>query len=324
MEPPPFSDGNAHCWTGGNHFLLRFNGATAFRQWKQGSNKRDCDLRYPASMGPPPFGSGNKVPTNGTVTSGIRLQWGHRLSAVETRPYQRIHSLGYHASMGPPPFGSGNMTSSWPCGIFWMGFNGATAFRQWKRRERPQHPQLFLCASMGPPPFGSGNERSAQYLSGAVKTLQWGHRLSAVETRWPRRNTPQSPPSFNGATAFRQWKHQGRPGTKPRTRRFNGATAFRQWKLYQADAIGHRLSAWKLGHCQSFNGATAFRQWKRPAFPHVGTISMGPPGIGVLQWGHRLSAVETLAWEVPCRTALPMEGFNGATAFRQWKPLFVP
>ena len=37
-------------------------------------------------------------------------------------------------------------------------------------------------------------------------TLQWSHRLSAVETsRWLCDGTPTKW-AFNGATAFRQWK----------------------------------------------------------------------------------------------------------------------
>ena len=40
----------------------------------------------------------------------IELQWGHRLSAVETANPQEIADWETrHASMGPPPFGSGNL-----------------------------------------------------------------------------------------------------------------------------------------------------------------------------------------------------------------------
>ena len=161
-----------------------------------------------------------------------KLQWGHRLSAVETIPRgQRRQALHLRASMGPPPFGSGNDSSgsaapsSTP-----TGFNGATAFRQWKRRppcvlHRPGNE-----ASMGPPPFGSGNLYCCQ--------------------------RPHSPRQcFNGATAFRQWKRIWRWPSSTVTTRFNGATAFRQWKL------------------------------TNPSMP--GIIHVW------LQWGHRLSAVET-------------------------------
>ncbi len=37
-----------------------------------------------------------------------KLQWGHRLSVVETNYLHRLIFPGLLASMGPPPFGSGN------------------------------------------------------------------------------------------------------------------------------------------------------------------------------------------------------------------------
>ena len=135
----------------------------------------------------------------------------------------------------------------------YSGFNGATAFRRWK----------YL--------HGMGGR-----LLGF--SLQWGHRLSAVEIT-------------TGS------------GVRGRPRGFNGATAFRRWKFI--DELRERVE--ELG----FNGATAFRRWKSP--PVIARqqdkvpASMGPPPFGGgnrqrpaagrcarywLQWGHRLSAVE--------------------------------
>ena len=95
------------------------------------------------------------------------------------------------ASMGPPPFG------------------------RWKQLDRadPLRPCMDRLASMGPPPFGSGN--SARY--GGVNlaqwpVLQWGHRLSAVETS--------------------EWNGQGVDG---------------DW--YPALQWGHRLSAVETAIC---------------------------------------------------------------------------
>ena len=167
--------------------------------------------------------------------------------------------------MGPPPFGSGN------------------------RHVRPLLEGALSVASMGPPPFGSGNAAHVQSVTG--RGAFWR--------------------SFNGATAFRQWK-RFRALQCPVTfrRSFNGATAFRQWKPF----------ALSLG-CNVF---------------HDGVASMGPPPFGsgnarewpafaeqekALQWGHRLSAVETWKTQMPCEPCVRC--FNGATAFRQWKPLFV-
>ena len=101
---------------------VRFNGATAFRQWKP-HHQEICQAE------------------------ASRFNWGHRLgSGIDGR---RVRHVG-NASMGPPPFGSGNKAHQ---AVAWTAANGATAFRQHHysvgQRERS--------ASMGPPPFGSGN-----------------------------------------------------------------------------------------------------------------------------------------------------------------------
>ncbi len=111
------------------------------------------------------------------------------------------------ASMGPPPSGSGNFSVS-PCRkINSASFNGATAFRQWKLRGSLLRSSPARTASMGPPPFGSGNHTTSAGLSCDTQTLQWGHRLSAVETTFFPSIPVIASSSFNGATAFRQWKH---------------------------------------------------------------------------------------------------------------------
>ena len=86
---------------------------------------------------------------------------------------------------GPPPPGTGL--------LHLLTFNGATAFRRWKRPVRlppvccPARILLPVCClfaapSMGPPPFGDGNvqSRAARLLSSCCP--------------------------FNGVTAFRRWK----------------------------------------------------------------------------------------------------------------------
>ena len=109
-----------------------------------------------ASMGPPPFSSGN----------------------AEWPPGWRLHP---QASMGPPPFGSENPRRNWSCTTVPLaGFNGVTAFRQWKRPAAPRR-----------------RPRRTRF-NGATAFRQWKRRYQAL-TRWPHRR-------FNGATAFRQWK----------------------------------------------------------------------------------------------------------------------
>ena len=185
----------------------------------------------------------------------IMLQWGHRLSAVETGHRLRDHPDPGHASMEPPPFGSGNRPPAqgpsgsgprfngatafrqWkPCTILGADansskrFNGATAFRRWKREIRRHSGRHNYHHSMGPPPFGDGNGTPYSLAAVHRSTLQWGHRLSAMETaaslkiaagvkclQWGHRlsamETPPAPHhhreclgAFNGATAFRRWK----------------------------------------------------------------------------------------------------------------------
>ena len=159
MGPPPFDGGNA-----GAHPLLpltseRFNGATAFRRWK---------LRERAGWG----------------RGSAKLQWGHRLSTVETSCARLYTVLPVPASMGPPPFDGGNIVID--VGVVndpvaSMGpppFDGGNictgCFMGWRSK-----------ASMGPPPFDGGNAACRRPTSRGWVTLQWGHRLSTVETCLP-------------------------------------------------------------------------------------------------------------------------------------------
>ena len=83
-------------------------------------------------MRSPPFGDGNaSFESSGTAPVG-KLQWGHRLSAMETGVGRKAHVFPHSASMGPPPFGDGNEV---------------VAVEQ----------VVWVTASMEPPPFGDGN-----------------------------------------------------------------------------------------------------------------------------------------------------------------------
>ena len=59
-------------------------------------------------MGPPPFDGGNPQILHLTVDSRNELQWGHRLSTVETSSSSQSNVKVCDASMGPPPFDGGN------------------------------------------------------------------------------------------------------------------------------------------------------------------------------------------------------------------------
>ena len=185
----------------------RFNGATAFRQWKQVGPGQCGYFFWLASMGPPPFGSGN----------------------YPHRPDPRGHSS---ASMGPPPFGSGNepkmgerlvslaklqwghRLSAVETLVIATASDDLLSRLQWGHRlsavETPSRPTSKMT---GRNPLQWGHRLSAVETSSilapcssSLVLLQWGHRLSAVETSLAQGAVLPWQSRFNGATAFRQWK----------------------------------------------------------------------------------------------------------------------
>ena len=159
------------------------------------------------------------------------------------------------------------------------GFNGATAFRRWIHVPEPSEPLDLMqlqwghrLSAMDTSP-GAGRPRIASLL-------QWGHRLSAMDTLWNPTEAKSPPHSFNGATAFRRWIRPTADSPGLSGPGFNGATAFRRW-----------IRSGALGCCARppwcFNGATAFRRWILPTPPLVWRLHTE------LQWGHRLSAMDT-------------------------------
>ena len=328
MEPQPFGHGNVDQSAGYREMFLTFNGATAFRPWKR-LCLVDGDLWI------------------------VGLQWSHSLSAMETRPVRPLRPLGPPPSMEPQPFGHGNdLTPAHRCYPFFP-FNGATAFRPWKHRWRPARrwaistfngatafrpwklalaplimdlildlqwshslsametaglPQgihLRGVPSMEPQPFGHGNKSATVMLTNVQPTLQWSHSLSAMETVLRAQLFGLAIAPFNGATAFRPWKRSRTwQPISTSTTSFNGATAFRPWKpgdyLWYFESWSnlqwsHSLSAMETSH-------SASSAW-----------TLVP-----LQWSHSLSAMETFPsglW-----SCCNFYAFNGATAFRPWKP----
>ena len=204
-------------------------------------------------MGPPPFGGGN-FPTFCCTSWPPILQWGHRLSVVETlAPY--LCPLTFYTALqwGHPLSAVETKLPTSGNGMMLPSFNGATAFRWWKLGSQLPGRRRGT-ASMGPPPFGGGNRKPDRQLGRWNMMLQWGHRLSVVETTSRRHWNTKSPSSFNGATAFRWWKLADR-------NLVSNLALCLQW--------GHRLSvvettapSFRRSWPSSFNGATAFRWWK--------------------------------------------------------------
>ena len=354
MGPPPFGSGNgltaihvagAQIFLQWGHRLSavetsrkgRVSFFLMYLQWGHRLSAVETQLpgvQYPApvppSMGPPPFGSGNTLhqPPR-TDSPSIHLQWGHRLSAVETMV--RLRKWGGST----PTFNGATAFRQWKLGpdnpdqhLYLLPFNGATAFRQWKLGISLQQYMVdsylqwghrlsavethleaqgaipLRIPSMGPPPFGSGNNSFCTVNWSFRASLQWGHRLSAVETTWATRPPCWSAPSFNGATAFRQWKRHGPTAGGVSSSPFNGATAFRQWKRFWRRNLatpssslqwGHRLSAVETGEVHRDVSYEPFiLQWGHRLSAVETPIPL--PSLSlllVLQWGHRLSAVET-------------------------------
>ena len=155
---------------------------------------------------------------------------------------------------------------------------------------------------MGPPPFGDGNPTMRPPLPPFRATLQWGHRLSAMEM--------SSMSASTSVWALLQWGHRLSAMEIINSPQNNDVAYELQW--------GHRLSAMEM----------------MPVFNHA-------PCVPVLQWGHRLSAMEISKpaslrhaggscfngatafrrWKCVGCTCLRawLVRFNGATAFRRWK-----
>ena len=217
MGPPPFGDGNEGVGRvrnsiAGNGVLQWGHRLSAMETSLEVGEGQYAALQDRPSMGPPPFGDGNFTFTCIPTRPNPDLQWGHRLSAMETSASLKAsaespslqwgHRLsametGGHGmttrtealvpSMGPPPFGDGN-------------------------RQRPPWRWRATLPSM-PPPFGDGNRsappvgrfRNLQWATAFRPSrclcLQWGHRLSAMETRPRSVASPMGPPPFGDGNA---------------------------------------------------------------------------------------------------------------------------
>ena len=134
-----------------------------------------------------------------------RLQWGHRLSAMETSVLVAVVVI-------PERLQWGHRLSAMETAEMLME-NVAASGLQWGHRLSAM--ETFLCQSanrqlhtpsMGPPPFSDGNLSASNPPFPATPPLQWGHRLSAMETLLTPCAATMGLSPFNGATAFQRWK----------------------------------------------------------------------------------------------------------------------
>ena len=179
MGPTPFSVGYvAECDDMEEAASVGFNGANAFQRWI----RRVPLLQVAAAQG---------------------LQWGQRLSALDTSPPSAWRSPPSPLQWGQRLSALDTRTRSrnlWAT----VRFNGANAFQAEKEKERAEKEKGRRFASMGPTPFSVGYPGTTANCS--------------------RRSS-----SFNGANAFQRWipSHPATPA--PCRRRFNGANAFQRW-----------------------------------------------------------------------------------------------
>ena len=161
--------------------------------------------------------------------------------------------------MEPQPFGHGNHAMRNLLILNMIAFNGATAFRPWKRPRRRRWPWSWR-------PF-----------NGATAFRPWKPRCPFVQLG------PVAEP-FNGATAFRPWKLALAPLIMDLFLTFNGATAFRPWKPV-------------VGYLKGFISGGNVPSMEPQPFGHGNKSCYGyahqRPGKPTLQWSHSLSAMET-------------------------------
>ena len=222
----------------------------------------------------------------------FELQWGHGLSAVETGRNRLAPGTRRRASMGPRPFSRGNTTSTtttpptpirfngatafqpWKPGILRTsppcpatGFNGATAFQPWKP-SCPSPPAGLLDQGFnGATAFQPWKLVSLAVFRVFRAWLQWGHGLSAVETRSGGMVQVCRFQASMGPRPFSRGNHPRQP----------------QPRLPILASMGPRPFSRGNFYC---------------------TLQLWSSQKG-LQWGHGLSAVETAAVDVSLREGVP-------------------
>ena len=107
-------------------------------------------------MGPPAFAGGNHRGKLRRLNVG-QLQWGHRLSPVETTGRSRLWKSGETLQWGHRLSPVETRMVSACCAARPAGFNGATGFRRWKQVYGRVVYAGWDDASMGPPAFAGGN-----------------------------------------------------------------------------------------------------------------------------------------------------------------------
>ena len=335
MGPPPFSDGNLCGPCRRQRGRRGFNGATAFQRWKRSA----ASLRSMAAVsfnGATAFQRWKRVRHHSTPAFHGRLQWGHRLSAMETCAFRQDQRVLVKLQWGHRL--SAMETRVRPrLYLHRRSFNGATAFQRWKLMDCAGGGEGRVVASMGPPPFSDGNHHPRNRVlplfdaSMGPPPFSDGNGSSSI-------CIIEKIPGFNGATAFQRWKLEPVVGGPAGIDASMGPPPFSDGNCRGHGASHNHLQA-SMGpppfsdgnsppahqHWRGrnrFNGATAFQRWKpwlRVRF--IRTDSK-------LQWGHRLSAMETLEREIQgdgqeVASMGPPPFSDGNWLWRSWSGMLV-
>ena len=232
------------------HF--RCNGANAFQRWIRGDAPKAARPTTECCNGANAFQRWIQGEIHVIVNVNIMLQWGQRLSALDTALRQGEREDQGPAAMGPTPFSVGyggrqphtvrQKGAAMGPTPFSVGYSDMT-LRVSMANNAAMGPTPFSVgyllrrdgmgaterAAMGPTPFSVGYVEKGTGTGDAAELLQWGQRLSALDTvaagegvnaigglQWGQRlsaldTRPASPangadePSCNGANAFQRW-----------------------------------------------------------------------------------------------------------------------
>ena len=231
-------------------------------------------------MEPPPFGDGNETDAS-------------------------LSTVVIPASMKPPPFGDGNrgrgaggagtVPASMEPPPFGDGNDGAFLFRG--KQDG---------ASMEPPPFGDGNRVSFRSARRSTHcTLQWSHRLSAMETCGGGRG-------INRPHISLQWSHRL---SAMETARLHPRVSVEKDASMEPPPFGDgnlNREAPPVNWLTWLQWSHRLSAMETRGYDSISNMSL------MLQWSHRLSAMETII--AAKRNGVATNCFNGATAFRRWKP----
>ena len=163
---------------------------------------------------------------------GVRLQFGHGSSAVETRakpgttprrtrfnsatalqPWKPDRSVPAHRAAGTLQFGHGSSAvETWagalPIGARRCSFNSATALQPWKPRTAQKCSVPYHVASIRPRLFSRGNPVPTKLSSSVVIRFNSATALQPWKLPANYREPPDQAHRFNSATALQPWKRQ--------------------------------------------------------------------------------------------------------------------